>query len=144
MKPRLFHLIAQARQNLFRSADKVFLDALGVSGTQVVALFAIEREPGCLLKDLASQLQLKNSAITSLVVRMEENGLIVKQPCSIDGRASRLNVSGKGKAVLAKAYPLLNAINVQLKNGFSEAEIGIVARFLNHAIAVDFNKEIAK
>lgn len=144
MKPRLFHLIAQARQNLFRSADKVFLDGLGVSGTQVVALFAIEQEPGCLLKELASLLQLKNSAITGLVSRMEENGLIVKEACSIDGRASRLYVSDKGGAVLAKAYPLLNAINIQLKDGFSAEEIGIVVRFLNHAITVRFRKEVAK
>jgi len=122
----------------------VFLDGLGVSGTQVVALFAIERQPGCLLKELAALLQLKNSAITGLVGRMEENGLIVKGACSIDGRASRLYLSGKGEAALAKAYPLLNAINMQLKDGFSAEEIGIVTRFLNHAIAVNFKKEIAK
>lgn len=144
MSPRLFHLLAQARHNLFRSADKVFLAEIGVSGSQVSALFAIANRPGCLMKELASLLLLQNSAITGLISRMEESGLIVREPCSTDGRASRLYLSARGKTVVRKAYPLLDAMNVQLKDGFSAAEIDVVARFLNHAITVRFEEETVK
>ena len=61
-----------ARQNLFRAADRVFTTGLGVSGKQVVALFAIEREEDGPLKSLTRQLQLKNSTVTGLVQRMAE------------------------------------------------------------------------
>jgi len=141
MKQRLFQLVAQARQNLFRSADRVFTTELDVSGTQVVALFAIQANEGCQLKDLTQQLQLKNSAITGLVSRMEENGLIVREACAQDGRASRLYLSEKGAAVLERAHPLLKRLNAQLKQGFSNEELAVVARFLGHAASINFNVE---
>ena len=114
MKPRLFHLVAQARQNLFRSADQVFSAELEVSGTQVVALFAIQSQEGCQLKDLTAQLQLKNSAVTGLVGRMEDNGLIQRRPCEQDGRSTRLYLTAKGRAAVAQAQPVLARVNAQV------------------------------
>lgn len=141
MKPRLFHLIAQAKQNLFRSADRVFTSELDISGTQVVAMFAIKGNEGCQLKELGNQLQLKNSAITGLVSRMEESGLIVREPCADDGRANRLYLSSKGAEALERARPLLASINDQLTKGFTAAELAVVVRFLQHAMSIDFHKE---
>lgn len=144
MKPRLFHLVAQARQNLFRSADQVFSAELEVSGTQVVALFAIQSQEGCQLKDLTAQLQLKNSAITGLVGRMEDNGLIRRQPCEQDGRSTRLYLTDKGRAVVAQAQPVLARVNAQLTKGFTHDELAVVARFLQHAASIHFTTESSK
>ena len=131
-----------ARQNLFRAADRVFTTGLGVSGTQVVALFAIEREEGGPLKSLTRQLQLKNSTVTGLVQRMAEAGLIRREPALEDGRASRLYVSDKGRAVTDQAKPLLGAMNAKLKAGFSEDELAVIVRFLTHAAEVSFDEEL--
>lgn len=130
-----------ARQNLFRAADRVFTTGLGVSGTQVVALFAIEREEGGPLKSLTRQLQLKNSTVTGLVQRMAEAGLIRREPAPEDGRASQLYVSDKGRAVAELAKPLLAAMNAKLKAGFSEDELAVIVRFLTHAAEVSFDEE---
>ena len=140
--PRLFNLLSLARQNLFRSADAVFTSELGFSGTQIVALFALKGEEGCQLKDLGRLLQLKNSAVTGLVARMEENGLIVRGQSALDARAGTLHLSGKGAEVLASALPLLDSLNAQLKTGFSEAELAIVARFLLHASRLRFAQDL--
>jgi DNA-binding MarR family transcriptional regulator len=120
------------------------VEALDISGTQVVALFAIQASEGCQLKELGNQLQLKNSAITGLVSRMEDNGLIVREPCADDGRASRLYVSDKGKAALARAYPLLNTINHQLTQDFTTGELAVVTRFLQRAVSINFHQEYTK
>lgn len=141
--PRLFNLLSLARQNLFRSADAVFTSELGYSGTQVVALFALQGEEGCQLKDLGRQLQLKNSAVTGLVARMEENGLIVRGQSAKDARAGTLHMSPRGAEVLAAALPLLDSLNEQLKAGFSEEELAIVARFLLHASRLRFAQDQA-
>jgi MarR family transcriptional regulator, organic hydroperoxide resistance regulator len=139
--PRFFHLISQARQNIFRSADRVFLDALGISGTQAIALFAVKKEEGCQLRGLARQLQLKDSAITGLAARMVDGGLILRKPCADDGRASRLYVTKKGVKILEKALPLFSAINAQLKSDFSTEELTVVARFLDRATSIDFDAD---
>ena len=140
--PRLFNLLNLARQNLFRSADAVFTSELGFSGTQVVALFALKGEEGCQLKDLGRLLQLKNSAVTGLVARMEENGLIVRGQSALDARAGTLHMSAKGGEVLAAALPLLDSLNEQLKQGFSEEELTVVARFLLHASRLRFAQDV--
>lgn len=142
-KVRLFHLLAQAKQNLFRSANDLFLSVIGHSGTQVVALFVIQEQEGCQLKDLGRQLQLQSPAVTGLVSRMEDSGLIQRTPCSVDGRASRLHLTHEGKAVLTKAAPVFATLNAQLTDGFTADEIAIVARFLRHASAVSFLQEAA-
>ena len=139
--PRLFNLLSQARQNLFRSADAVFTSELGYSGTQVVALFVLKSEEGCQLKDLGRLLQLKNSAVTGLVSRMEENGLIVRGQSALDARAGVLHLSPKGHEVLAAALPVLDSLNAQLKHGFSEEELAVVARFLIHAAGLRFQQD---
>ncbi|MBX9913052.1 MAG: MarR family transcriptional regulator [Pseudomonadaceae bacterium] len=141
MKTRFFHLLAQARQNIFRSADQLMAAKLEVTGTQVMALFAIKSADGCQLKELSQLLQLKNSAVTGLVSRLQDNDLIVRQPCAADGRASRLHLSERGAAVVAQAQPLMGVINRQLQQGFTDAELAIVARFLNHAMRVNFTEE---
>lgn len=140
--PRLFNLLSLARLNLFRSADAVFTRELAYSGTQVVALFALQGEEGCQLKDLGRQLQLKNSAVTGLVARMEENGLIVRGQSAMDARAGTLHMSPKGAGVLALALPLLDSLNEQLNAGFSEDELAVVARFLLHASRLRFAQDI--
>lgn len=139
--PRLFNLLSQARQNLFRSADAVFTSELGYSGTQVVALFVLKSQEGCQLKDLGRLLQLKNSAVTGLVSRMEENGLIVRGKSTLDARAGSLHLSAQGRQVLAAALPVLDSLNAQLKHGFSEEELAVVARFLIHAAGLRFRQE---
>lgn len=139
--PRLFNLLSQARQNLFRSADAVFTSELGYSGTQVVALFVLKSEEGCQLKDLGRLLQLKNSAVTGLVSRMEENGLIVRGQSALDARAGCLHLSSRGHQVLAAALPVLDSLNAQLKHGFSEEELAVVARFLIHATGLRFEQD---
>ncbi|WP_176461014.1 MarR family winged helix-turn-helix transcriptional regulator [Janthinobacterium sp. PC23-8] len=139
--PRLFNLLSQARQNLFRSADAVFTSELGYSGTQVVALFVLKSEEGCQLKDLGRLLQLKNSAVTGLVSRMEENGLIVRGQSALDARAGSLQLSPRGQQVLAAALPVLDSLNAQLKHGFSEEELAVVARFLIHAAGLRFHQD---
>ncbi|MEM8517283.1 MarR family winged helix-turn-helix transcriptional regulator [Janthinobacterium sp. CAN_S7] len=140
--PHLFNLLNLARQNLFRSADAVLSGELGFSGTQVVALFALKSEEGCQLKDLGRALQLKNSAVTGLVARMEENGLIIRGQCALDARAGALRLSPKGADVLRAALPLLDSLNTQLQAGFSEAELAVVARFLLHASRLRFQQDI--
>lgn len=139
--PRLFHLLAMARQNLARSADRVFQNALGVSATHVAALLAIENEEGGLLKNLTQQLQIKNSAVTGLVQRMTEAGLIRRETSRTDGRAGQLFVSDKGRAVTEQAKPLVRAMNAKLMAGFADEELAVIVRFLSQAATMSFDEE---
>lgn len=134
MEQRLFYLLNRAQHRTYKHADQTCQQALGVSVTQLGALFLLAKQPGCLLKDLASNLDLNNSALTGLAGRMEENGLIQRQPCEQDGRASRLYLTPLGQSKIEQARPLIAQLNNALTQDFTTEEIQVVLRFLNHLL----------
>ena len=134
MDKRLFFMMSLAQSHLHKYADKRCEMALGISVTQSAALFYVLANEGCLLKDLAKTLELNNSAITGLSNRMEKNGLVKKQACEDDGRASRIYLTDLGHQKVKAAKPLLKQLNDEIHEGFSDEELATVTRFLNHMV----------
>lgn len=134
MDKRLFYLLNSARQRVYNYADQHTADALGISVTQLGALLLIAHDEGCLLKDLAQSLHLNNSALTGLAARMVHKDLIERRPCDKDGRATRLYLTDHGRSKIDAARPLIRQFNDTMSDGFSEAEMAVVYRFLNHLV----------
>lgn len=53
---------------------------------------------------------------------------------SEDGRAQRLQITAAGKRAVARALPLVAEMQGVLTEGFADAEIAVVVRFLTSAI----------
>ncbi len=134
MDKRLFFLMNMAQHKLYKHVDQRCEKTLGITVTQVAAMFLLAKNEGCLLKELSQSLSLNNSAVTGLANRMEKNGLIRKQPCENDGRASRIFLTALGKSKLTTAFPLLQEMNDAITEEFTNEEIDTVVRFLNHLI----------
>ena len=132
---RIFFLINRSRHVLLKWADNYLMETLSITTSQLVALFILGNDDGCLLKDLSRGLGLNNSAITGLVSRMEKGGLIEKRSCELDGRASRVYITAKGKEVAEMGLPLVNQFNEVVEEGFSDDEMDVVYRFLNSIMA---------
>jgi DNA-binding MarR family transcriptional regulator len=128
--PRLIHLLSLAQHRLLKATDAAFGDALGISTTQLGVLFILEGAPGALPKEVSEALGINRSAITALVDRMAEAGLVRRAPSQEDGRAVRLFATPEGLAKAAAARPILARLNARLARDFSTAEIATVARFL--------------
>ena len=99
--------------------------------TQLGVLFFLEERPGAMLKDLGKELGVNASAITALVDRMGEAGLVQRKTSATDDRAQRLFATAAGTKIAIAARPILARLNAQLLQGFSESEIEVVDRFLN-------------
>lgn len=136
MDKRLFYLLNKARQRLYTYADQRSEGTLGISVTQLGALMVIAGNEGCLQKDLAQSLSLNNSALTGLASRMELNGLLMRRPCDQDGRASRLYLTDLGRTKIDSAKPLIAQLNAAMTEGFSDAEVEVILRFLNRLLLV--------
>jgi DNA-binding MarR family transcriptional regulator len=61
---------------------------------------------------------------------MVEAGLIEKRADPDDGRASRLWLTAMGRKALARTKVGVAELNARLTEGFSDAEIDIVSRWL--------------
>lgn len=102
----------------------------GVTAAQSGLLFALGRRDGVLIGEAAAALDLGMPGISGLVDRMIEAGLIEKRADPNDGRAWRLWLTPSGRKALVRAKAGVADLNARLTDGFTDAEIDIVARWL--------------
>lgn len=138
MNNRLFFSLNIAQRKVFNFAERTCEEQLDVSIGQIAALLFITKHPNCLQKDVAQELRLNKSAITGLLGRMEKNKLIERTPCSTDARATLLQATSLGKHKAQAVIPFIQEFNRQLTEGFSDAELQIIQRFLAQLMEKEF------
>lgn len=131
MNRRLFYQLNRAQRAATRIADAGLRRQLGITAAQLGALFALAERDGVVLGDLGRTLALANSAVSGLADRLEREGLAERRPDPRDGRAFRLHLTDRGRAVMLAARPWLGRFNERVEQGFTPAELDIVARFLS-------------
>ena len=102
----------------------------GVTATQAGLLFILGQRDGALIGEAGAALDLGPPGISGLVDRMTAAGLIERRADPDDGRAWRLWLTPVGRAALAQSKAGVAEINTRLVEGFTDAEIEIVARWL--------------
>ncbi len=131
---QLFFKLNLAQRLLMKAVDREIREHIGVSATQGAALLYLEQHDGCLLVDLSRELLQNKSAVTTLVERMEKNGLINKVPSPTDKRASQLFLTPKGKELCTQSLPFVASYDHIIMEEFKVDELEVVARFLNTII----------
>ena len=102
----------------------------GVTATQAGLLFVLGQRDGVLLGEAGAALDLGMPGISGLVERTVEAGLIAKRADPDDGRAWRLWLTAAGRRALARAKAGASELNARLMEGFTDAEIDTVSRWL--------------
>jgi len=92
-----------------------------------------------LLGEAGAALDLGMPGISGLVERTVEAGLIEKRADPDDGRAWRLWLTAAGRRARERAKAGAAELNARLMEGFTDAEIDIVARWLK-AVQTKFPK----
>ena len=126
---RLVFLLNVAQRRLQRwGAART--EANGVTAAQSGLLFILGQRDGVLMGEAGAALDLGPPGISGLVDRMIAAKLVKRQADPDDGRAWRLWLTPTGRAALARTKIGLVEINARLSEGFTEAEIDVVARWL--------------
>jgi DNA-binding MarR family transcriptional regulator len=127
--PRLVYLLNVAQRRLQRwMAARPRPD--GVTAAQSGLLFVLGQRDGVSIGEAGAALDLGPSGISGLVDRMTEANLIRRRADPNDGRAWRLWLTPSGHAALARSKAGLAELNARLVDGFTDAEIDVVARWL--------------
>lgn len=128
-EPRLVFLlnVAQRRLQRWMAAQT---DASGVTAAQSGLLFVLGQRDGVLMGEAGAALDLGPPGISGLVDRMTAANLIKRRADPDDGRAWRLWLTPAGRVALARSKAGLSEVNARLTDGFSAAEIDVVARWL--------------
>jgi DNA-binding MarR family transcriptional regulator len=102
----------------------------GVTAVQSGLLLVLGQRDGVLMGEAGAALDLGPPGISGLVDRMIAAKLIQRRPDPEDGRAWRLWLTPAGRAALAETKAGLSEINARLTEGFTEAELDVVSRWL--------------
>ena len=124
---RLIYLlnVAQRRVQRFVATQRD-----GATPAQSGLLFVLGKQDGLAMGEAGAALDLGPPGISGLVDRMTAANLIRRRADPDDGRAWRLWLTPAGRTALAASKAGLVEVNARLTEGFSEAEIDVVARWL--------------
>ncbi len=103
----------------------------GVTPAQAGLLFILGKRDGVLMGEAGAALDLGPAGTSGLVDRMVALRLVERRADEKDGRAFRVYITAKGRSALARAKAGVGEINARLAEGFSDAEIEVVARWLS-------------
>ncbi len=119
---RFFFLLQRAAHRLRLDADRRCLAAAGITTAQLGALFAVRDRPGVTQRQLAGDLGLRESAVTSLVARLTAAGLLTRGAHPSEHRAVVLELSDAGRTALCAAQPEIDRFNAELRAGLGEED----------------------
>lgn len=103
-------------------------------------LMALSTYQGTAMAQLGQALDLGAPALSGLIDRMARAGLVERRPDPGDGRAWIIALTAAGEAARGEAVRGARALNERLCDGFTDAELEVVARWLE-AIRDKFPKE---
>ncbi len=134
-KQRHYYWLQLASAHIRKRANRE-LEPLGMTITQLGALFVIATRPECRLKDLAAELHINASAVTTLAARLERAGLVATVRSPTDRRAFCLGLTPAGRESLEQTRPLVSAMNDELERDFTVQELATVHRFLQRCVSL--------
>jgi len=125
---RLIYLLSVAQRRLQRWMAAQPQNE--VTPAQAGLLFILGKQDGVLMGEAGAALDMGPAGISGLVDRSAAAKLVERRADREDGRAWRVWLTAKGRNVLAQAKADTAAINAALTEGFTSAEIDVVARWL--------------
>ena len=82
---------------------KPFLDEIGLTYTQYIAMMVLWEKRSLTVKELGEYLYLDSGTLTPLLKKMEAQGLVSRQRNAADERSVIVSVTAQGEALRARA-----------------------------------------
>lgn len=127
---RMMFLLSAANRRVQRWVEAETAGVGGLTSAQAGVLFLLGRQDGAAIGEVAEALDTAPSAMSGLIDRMERAGLVERRADPTDGRGQRIFMTDQGRAAREAAKAGLEEINRKITEGFSEAEMDVVSRWL--------------
>jgi len=103
----------------------------GLAAVPYAALQKLWEQEGLTITDLGDKLFLKNSSITSLMDRMERDGLVYRERTKDDRRVVRIYLTDKARRLKEVIPNFEEHLLKKLKDSFAPEEIAALIGLLN-------------
>ncbi len=117
-------LMAKIRQVGGRISERMLKDfGIEINSAQGRIMFALWKQDGIAINELAQKTQLKKSTLTSMLDRLEKMGYVKRRRCKKDRRKILIKRTDKDKNLESKYVELSQEITKLYYKGFSNSEI---------------------
>ena len=135
--------LSRAYAALTRRLDSVLSSLHGLSFSDVMILYHLERAPGGRLRrvDLAERLGLTASGVTRSLIPLEKLGLVSRQPDPRDARVGYAMLTDAGRDLLGHAIASAKEVAHGATESISTAQIEVVSGLLARLAGMDPSNE---
>ncbi|MBP3540713.1 MAG: MarR family transcriptional regulator [Clostridia bacterium] len=130
------YLISCIKHTGTRLFDRMLAEADidAFNGAQGRILYVLWQEDEVSISRLSARTSLANTTLTSMLDRMEANGLIVRKPSPRDRRACLIALTEKAKQLQQDYDRISQRMNQLYYRGFSETEIRQLEGYLTRVL----------
>jgi DNA-binding MarR family transcriptional regulator len=139
----LLHRFQVALESLKRGVNSDLLQKMDsqVTGPQIYMLYYINQQETCKLTQLAEKMEVKPSAITVMIDRLEKHGFVKRTHDTVDRRSVLVQVTPAGKEVLEKAMRQRNEILGTYLSRLEPTERLLIAELLEKMVSQNHRAE---
>mgnify|MGYP001627775518 FL=1 len=109
-------------QSMLRPDGHTMRKALDTESGMIGLLSIIWLKPGISQNELASVVALKKSAVTKLITKMEDRGLVLRSKDSADKRINNLTLTDAGEQMIHQSRIIAQQLNERLFQGVSGSD----------------------
>ena len=118
-KHGIIRLINRLRVELIDALDRE-LSQFDISAPQLIVLASVANKEADSASTLCRSISYDPGAMTRMIDRLEQKGLIRRMPNPEDRRATNLELTAAGKATLSSTHGRERAVQVRFLRGFSD------------------------
>ncbi len=130
-KTRTAYLLAKAHFAMRVEVDAT-LSPLGITGIQYTVLSLVSRHPGLSSVGLARRFYRTQQAMGQLLIGLEDKGWLIRSEYPPNRRMLMVTLTEAGNALVAAGEVALNKVEAATFSGFSDAEMDVFHRMLEH------------
>ena len=119
---RRIHELCSAISRSIAKKSQAKLGAVGLSAGAAGFIRAVGERDDMTLSDVAKVLRVETATLSALAVRLERDGLLVREPSSKDKRAMLLHLTPRARELGDQAEQITQSELMKLTEGVAEAD----------------------
>lgn len=101
-----------------------FINELGVHRSGHMLLMYLSRQKGELSQcEIAKELKISPTAASVKIKKLENDGLIIRNPDKTDARINYVSITPKGREIIEKSEKIFRNIDMAMVNNISDEEL---------------------
>jgi len=129
----IIRLINRVRVELIDAMDRE-LSRFDITAPQLIVLASVANKEADSAAGLCKSISYDPGAMTRMIDRLEQKGLVRRVPNPDDRRAMNLELTSAGKALYPQLLQAKETVQAQFLRGFGKAEVQTLEALLNRML----------